>query len=237
MSLAGKVVGVGLVDEISDSTWVVIDAVDGRVHYAELGRLKPAEVPRRDTIVTLAGSGLNGKPSRVARIQELSPVDVSGQINYDGPTWLDQAILNKWQPAQGVSGFAQEVRDALAARAQWLVTRNLARLSTAGGIDPVPDMMRTLRRSESERLAQGLSHVLGAVYVPAEGGASVAGIYDRSITTPAGRIAVIRREDTFTLAPWRPALEPFRGQVVNGLIGPSRVTWTLDRGRALPGRT
>ena len=35
--LIGKVVGVGLVDEITDRTWVVVDAVDGRVHYAELG--------------------------------------------------------------------------------------------------------------------------------------------------------------------------------------------------------
>ena len=38
--LIGKVVGVGLVDEITDRTWVVVDAVDGRVHYAELGRLQ-----------------------------------------------------------------------------------------------------------------------------------------------------------------------------------------------------
>jgi type IV secretory pathway VirD2 relaxase len=30
--LIGKVIGVGMVDEITDRTWVVIDAVDGRVH-------------------------------------------------------------------------------------------------------------------------------------------------------------------------------------------------------------
>ena len=235
--LVGKVVGVGLVDEISDSTWVVIDAVDGRVHYAELGRLKSAEAPRRDTIVALAGGGLDGKPSHVARLQELSPVGAFAQVDYDGPTWLDQAILSKWQPEPNMSGFAPEVRDALAARARWLVVRNLASPATSGGVDPTPGMMRTLRRSESERLAQGLSHVLGASYVPSEGGTSVVGIYDRSITTPTGRIAVIRHQDTFTLAPWRPALEPFRGQAVVGAIGPSRVTWTLDRGRALPART
>jgi type IV secretory pathway VirD2 relaxase len=43
--LVGKVVGVGLVDEITDRTWVVVDAVDGRVHYAELGpaRCRSAE--------------------------------------------------------------------------------------------------------------------------------------------------------------------------------------------------
>ena len=235
--LIGKVVGVGLVDEISDSIWVVIDAVDGRVHYAELGRLKPAEVPRRDTLVALAAGGLEGKPSRVAKLQELSPVDVAGQTTYDGPTWLDQAIVSKWQPEPGMGGFAREVRDALAARGQWLTSRNLATMLPAGGVTMAPDMMRTLRRSESERLAQGLSHVLGVSYVATEAGARVTGIYNHSITTPTGRIAVIRRQDTFTLAPWRPALEPFRGQAVTGVVGPSRVTWTLDRGRTLPGRT
>lgn len=235
--LIGKVVGVGLVDEISDQTWVVIDAVDGRVHYAELGRLKPAEVPRRETIVALAGGGLEGKPSRVAKLQELSPVEVSGQANYDGPTWLDQAILSKWQPEPGMGGFAHEVREAIAARGRWLASRNLATMSPADGVVPTADMMRTLRRSESERLAQGLSHVLGAGYVAAETGTRVVGVYDRAVTTPTGRMAVIRREDTFTMAPWRPALEPFRGQAVVGVIGTSRVTWTLDRGRTLPGRT
>src|SRR4029450_5165070 len=32
--LIGKVVGVGLVDEITDRTWVVVDAVEGGGHYA-----------------------------------------------------------------------------------------------------------------------------------------------------------------------------------------------------------
>src|SRR4029079_1545219 len=52
--LIGKVVGVGMVDEITDRTWVVIDAVDGRVHYAELGRLRATEGPERGTLGALA---------------------------------------------------------------------------------------------------------------------------------------------------------------------------------------
>ena len=72
--------------------------------------------------------------------------------------------------------------------------------------------------------------------MPHEPGSRVSGVYERSITTPMGKLAVIRREDTFTLAPWKPALEPMRGRTVMGLIGPSRVMWTLDRGRGLPGR-
>lgn len=51
------------------------------------------------------------------------------------------------------------------------------------------------------------------------------------------RIAVVRREDIFTLAPWKSALEPMRGRLVTRMVGPTRVTWTLDRGRGLPSRT
>ena len=235
--LIGRVVGVGLVDEISDQTWVVVDAVDGRVHYAELGRLKAAEVPQRGTIVALAGNRREGKPSRITKLQELSPVSLETQITYDGPTWLDQAMLSKWQPAPETPGFALDVHHALAARGRWLVSRNLAARLPGGELSPNFDMMRILRQSETERLAQGLSHVLQATYIQSENGTRITGFYERSIATPSGRIAVIRRDDTFTLAPWRPALEPFRGQAVMGMIGPNRVTWNLDRGRTLPTRT
>ena len=69
--LIGKVVGVGMVDEITDRTWVVVDAVDGRVHYAELGRLKATDVPARGTLVALAGEAVPGKPSAAPKLQLL----------------------------------------------------------------------------------------------------------------------------------------------------------------------
>lgn len=235
--LIGKVVGVGLIDEISDHTWVVIDAADGRVHYAELGRLKAAEVPTRNSIVSLAGDRLEGKPAKFARVQEISSVALDDQTTYDGPTWLDQVILAKWQTEPGMPGFARDVQHALAARGRWLASRNLAHISPAGEIAPAPDMMGTLRLSENERLVRELTNALNAGYVPCEPGTRITGLYDRAIRTPTGKLAVIRREDTFTLAPWRPALEPFRGQAVAGIITPTRTTWTLDRGRALPERT
>jgi hypothetical protein len=98
-----------------------------------------------------------------------------------------------------------------------------------GDILPKPDMMRRLRQTEIERLAGELSGRLNASYVPVEPGRQIVGVYDRSVTTPTGRLAVIRHQDTFTLAPWRPALEPFKGRAVMGMIGPNRVTWSLDR--------
>jgi type IV secretory pathway VirD2 relaxase len=40
-AVIGRVVAVGLVDEITDRQYVIVDGADGRVHYAELGRLRP----------------------------------------------------------------------------------------------------------------------------------------------------------------------------------------------------
>jgi hypothetical protein len=97
-------------------------------------------------------------------------------------------------------------------------------------------MMKALRQAETQRLAADVSRRLEAAFVPAQSGARITGTYDHAITTPTGKIAVIRREDTFTLAPWQPALEPFRGHAVAGIVGPSRMTWVHSRGRGLPGR-
>jgi hypothetical protein len=235
--LIGKVVGVGLVDEISDRTWVVVDAVDGRVHYAELGRLQAGEVPARGMLVALGGDSLQVKPSSHPKVQVLSPVEIERQVAYDGPTWLDQAILAKWRPDASRRGFAAEIDGVLAARGRWLVARQLVEAGPAGDIAPKLDMMRRLRQAETHRLAEDLSRHLNASYLPAEPGRQIAGVYERSIATPTGKLAVIRQQDTFTLAPWRPALEPFKGRAVIGMIGPTRVMWSLDRGRALPGRS
>jgi len=235
--LIGRVIEVGMVDEITDRTWVVIDGADGRVHYAELGRLRPGESPVRNTIVVLGSHALTeGRPSGAPRLQELSPVPLQDQIGYLGPTWLDQAIVSGWKPEAGTPGFAGEIDAALAARGRWLVDHKLADVAN-GAVRPQPHMMAALRTAEAERLVQDLSRRLQATFVPTEPGQHVSGRYDRSLATPSGRLAVIRREDTFTLAPWRPALEPLRGRAVIGTIGPTKVTWSLDRGRTLPGRS
>lgn len=99
-------------------------------------------------------------------------------------------------------------------------------------------------RGRSPRPRPSSDHVVTArasrccslIHVPHEPGSRISGVYERAIATPTGRLAVIRSAETFTLVPWKPALEPLRGRAVLGVVGPNRVMWTLDRGRALPGR-
>ena len=235
-ALVGKVVGVGMVDGITDRAWVIIDAVDGRVHYAELGRLTPEQAPVRGTIVALGSGVTNEKPTTVPRLDLVTDIELKHRVAYHGPTWLDQAAVAKWRPEPNTPGFAAELRTALEQRGKWLADRQLADLTPDGRILPKPDMMRRLRETETQRLVADLKRTLNADFVPSEPGRRISGVYDRAIPTPSGKLAVIRREDTFTLAPWRASLEPMRGLAVSGVVGPSRVTWSLDRGRGLPGR-
>ena len=234
--LIGKVAGIGFIDEITDRTWVIIDAVDGRVHYAELGKLPPHAVPSRGMLVALAGGNITEKPSQVPRLHVLSSVPVERLVQYEGPTWLDQAMVSKWMPEPQLRGFAAEIGSAMAARAKWLQDRLLASGKTAGEIEAAPSMLTALRQLETARLAAPLAQQLNARFVPKASGDRVSGLYVQSVDTPTGRIAVIRSGDTFTLAPWKPALEPMKGLQVTGSIGPNRVAWTLDRGRSLPPR-
>jgi len=187
--------------------------------------------------VALAGDGLDGKPTSVPRLHVLSAVEIEHLATYEGPTWLDQAIIGKLKVQKDMPGFAAQLRQHLAARSRWLVERGLADDSAAGELAPRPEFINQLRRQEMARVAQTLSRQLGATYLPHEPGSRISGVYDRVVTTPTAKLAVIRREDTFTLAPWKPALEPMRGLAVTGLIGSNRVAWTLDRGRALPERS
>ena len=234
--LIGKVIGVGMVDEITDRTWVVVDAMDGRVHYADLGRIEPGDVPQRGMLVALAGDAtLRGKPTSVPRLEVLSEVEIGRLASYDGPTWLDEAIIGKLRVQKELPGFPAELRQALADRGRWLAGRGLAEVSGSNEVAPKPDMMRGLRQRETARLAEMLSRQLNAIHMPHEPGSRISGVYEHSVATPTGKLAVIRSADILTLAPWKPALEPLRGRAVLGFVGPNRVMWTLDRGRTLPG--
>jgi type IV secretory pathway VirD2 relaxase len=234
--VAGRVVAVGLIDEITDRHYVIVDGADGRVHYAELGRLHPHDVPHRGMVVSLASDSLHGRPKSVVRLKVLSPVELGALPTYDGPTWLDRALIDKQRTSVAVTGFGSELEKALEDRRRWLAAKTLAELRPSGEWVPKSRMMDTLQAREHVRVVQDLSRELNAAYVPHEPGSRISGVYERAIITPSAKLAVIRRDDTYTLAPWKSALEPMRGQAVSAVISPSRVSWSLDRGRQLPGR-
>ncbi len=74
---------------------MIVDGADGRVHYAELGRLKLEEAPGRGMTVSLVSDLPEGKPSSTPRLTVLSPVELERLASYDGPTLLDRALVAK----------------------------------------------------------------------------------------------------------------------------------------------
>lgn len=80
-------------------------------------------------------------------------------------------------------------------------------------------MRHELQTRERLRIEQGLSRELNAAHVPYTTGSQVIGVYQRAIATPTGKMALIRSEDTFTLAPWTPALETYKGRMIIGSMG------------------
>jgi type IV secretory pathway VirD2 relaxase len=231
--VVGRVVGVGLVDEITDRQYVVVDGADGRVHYAELGRRAADAAPQRGMIVKLAADRLDGRPQASSRIEVLSPADLRGQETYLGPTWLDEVIAGKERLPRLSTGFGSEVERALATRVRWLTERQFAERSADGQVSLGPGALATLRRHESERLAGDLARHYGVPFVPPVPGVTFSGVYDRSIATPTAKLAIVRTDTSVTVAPWRPVLEPMRGQRVQGIMHHTRVVWTLERGRGL----
>jgi hypothetical protein len=59
------------------------------------------------------------------------------------------------------------VNEALKARTDWLISRQLLEKSQAGESVPRADMMKVLRQTETQRLAADVSRRLNAAFIPA----------------------------------------------------------------------
>ena len=234
-ALTGKVIGVGMIDEITDRTWTVIDGVDGRVHYVELGRLTPDKAPRRGDVVRISADRLEGKPQSAPRLAVLSRTPAESLPSYDGPIWLDRIVATGDPAMQPRSGFGAEAARDLEARRQWLIAQDLGRATADGRFELRPTAPAQLRQRELQRIAAEIGRAGNVEVRISRPGERVSGVYERAIDTPTGRLAVLRRQDSISIAPWTSTLEPMRGRAVTGLVQPGKVVWSLDRGRALSG--
>jgi type IV secretory pathway VirD2 relaxase len=218
-ALIGKVVGSGLVDEISDRNWVVIDGADGRVHYVELGKLRPEAVPPRHAVVRLVPDRLIGKPQSAPRLDILARTASRDQATYDGPIWIDRLVVDGTPNAQLHRGYGAELNATIEARRAWLVQQDLGRRAADGRFEVRHSAVTQLRQREIARLGRELERETGLRHVPVPQGASVRGTVGRSIDTPDGRYIAITTGSEVRLVPWAKPLERYRGQEVSGTMG------------------
>ncbi len=171
---------------------------------------------------------------RRAQVRLLSAFDLDRQVTSDGATWLDRQLVGKTLPEAAPNGFGGEVGRALERRREVLVRRGHASRAHDGGWRAKPDLLRTLERQEVAKVGAALAKEKNLPFRVPETGETVKGWLADSIQLASGKFAVIEGSYDFSLVPWRPALEPYRGQQIAGTLEPGGgVAWQLGRSRGL----
>ncbi len=128
----GKVAALGLTDEISDRHFVVVDGVDGRVHYADIGRVRPEALPEKSMIVSIEAARSQDDAKLRTRLRIQSYLSFEKLAQSEGVTWLDKVILAKTPTPMADQGFGVEAKTALNRRRQWLISQGIGQLNGQG---------------------------------------------------------------------------------------------------------
>ncbi|WP_316167611.1 MULTISPECIES: relaxase/mobilization nuclease RlxS [unclassified Bradyrhizobium] len=139
--LVGRVVGEGFADELSERRYIVIDGIDGRTHYAEIGVPSANDDPAvRNAIVELR--------SRPAEPREIDRTIARIAASQDG--LYSDRLHREFDPQTSREYIASHVRRLEALRRQGMVDR-MADGSWKVGEDYLERALRyeVLRRSQS----------------------------------------------------------------------------------------
>lgn len=219
--ITGRVAARGLADELQERGYLILEGIDGRAHYVKLA----AGVELKDFplghIVTATGS----------RVTLESTLPLTEQRRAIGATWLDQQLLNGGVGI-GFAGFGGEVRQALAARAEFLIGEGLAE-EHQRQLRISPRLLATLRDRELTLIARQLATQTGKTYQTAQPGGRVAGTYRRALHLTSGLFALIETASTFTLVPWARHLDRDLGREVTGRLTAHGVAWQRMRSPGL----
>jgi len=231
-AVVGRLVARGLADELKGTAFAIVDGVDGRAHHLRFRNLEATSDAAPGAIVELRHfTDAKGRERSALAIR--SDLSIKAQVTARGATWLDHRLVD-WAPsALGGDGFGGEVRAALAARADHLVSEGLARRQGQRVVF-ARDLLNTLRQREVEAVAARVTAETGKAWRPAREGDSVAGVLTRRLDLASGRFAMIDDGLSFQLVPWKQAMERQRGLAVAGSIAPgSGLELTPARKRGL----
>jgi hypothetical protein len=202
--IEGKVVAKGMSDELYDRPFVLVASADGKAHWIKCERPEQVQALRAGDIVSVSqersGWGLPldaaQEPPRAVAIRRLSPLPLSAQESYPGPSWLDQ---KRSFEGRAPFGFGAELAAALKKREAYLLSLGLDPRDPAKSDRLLERERATLIKAEAERsgyrallergpLARAMHGVLREKTLPS--GQRVALIFDER----AREVAVV---------PWR----------------------------------
>jgi type IV secretory pathway VirD2 relaxase len=223
----GRVAAVGLTDEINDRHFIVVDGIDGKVHYADTGRIRPESLPGKGMIVSLEASEQKAGNRQQTRLRILSYLNLEKLAVTEGATWLDSELASKTPRHVGDQGFGTDVKSAFRNRLQWLTERGMIEPMPDGDVRPAASAMKALTRNEMNQAVASHSATSGLQAAQLMDGERFEGSYTGSISLASGKYAVFENSKEFTLVPWRPSFEDVRGKSVTGKVSGSTIAWEL----------
>lgn len=146
-----------------------------------------------------------------------------------GATWLDRQLIGGGK-GLGDSGFAGDVRQALAQRADFLIEQGLAERRGVRVI-LARNLLATLRGRELAAATQRIAAETGLTHRPVADGERVSGIYRRDVLLASGRFAMLDDGLGFSLVPWKPVIEQRLGQTLAATVRGGGATWEFGRWR------
>jgi type IV secretory pathway VirD2 relaxase len=227
----GRLVERGLHDELSGTAYAIIDGADGRTHHIAFNDLEMTGDAKPGAIVELRSwEGPKAQQSR--SLATRSDLSLITQVTAPGATWLDRQLITKEPIATG-HGFGCEIRDAKAARADYLIAAGLAQRKGQQMIF-AQGLLDTLKTHEIEDAARRIVARTGHVHKSSVTGNYVTGVFRERVTLASGRFAMIDDGVGFQLVPWRPTLDQHFGQHVTGTMTQNgSVDWSFVRKRGL----
>lgn len=232
--IVGRVAAVGLTDELSDRHYVVIDGTDGRIYYADLGNVRPENLPAKGMIVAVENREREEGERAQVKLRVLSYLSLENLADAPGATWFDRELVGKTSDHMSEQGFGADVKRAVSQRRQWLVSQSLGRTLEDGTFKPVPNLLSQLRQRELRQAASQLARELNLEHVPVTHGEQISGTYRQSVNLASGKFAVIQKAHEFTLVPWQPELERYKGKAISGAVSGQGISWEWNsRNRGL----
>lgn len=208
-TVVGRLVARGLDDELKGTAFAIVDGIDGRAHHLRFRDLDATSDAAPGAVVELRHfTDAKGQERSVLAVR--SDLSIHAQVTAQGATWLDHRLLDRAPSAVSGDGFGGEVRAALAARADHLVSEGLARRQGQRVVF-ARDLLNTLRQREVEAAAARVTAETGKAWRPAQEGEPITGVFSRRIDLVSGRFAMIDDGFGFQLVPWKPSMERERG--------------------------
>ncbi len=202
-----------------------------QAHVRRLEALRRAGVVTRDSNGTFLigddylrhAAGHDAVRSGGIKIEVKSWLSVETLINRRAPTWLDSPEGD----AGSEVGYGKEVAAARIARRAFLERSGL--LGPDGELSP--NARSQLAADELQSAAARIKDK--GAFLRMEDGMAMTGVYERPIDLSQGRFALVARAQEFTLVPWRPELERYRGAEISVKARAGGIDWSVGRNKGI----